>query len=162
YTPAAALDVFVRPQEAAQVCGEVVRVFRDHGPRASRNRARLAFLLEERGVPWFRAELERRLGRPLLAAGPDLRKPHHVDHLGIHPQRRSALSDGPQRYYAGLLVPVGRITTAQMRGLADLAERYGNGELRLTVQQNVIVPHIPEDKLGAFTEEPLLGELQLD
>src|SRR5207237_354583 len=59
-------------------------------------------------------------------------------------------------------VPVGRITTAQMRGVADLAERYGDGDIRLTVQQNLLIANIPETKLGAFTEEPLLKELPFD
>jgi ferredoxin-nitrite reductase len=162
YMPAKSLDVFVRPAEAAQLCGQAVLIYRDHGNREVRTKARLAFLIQERGVGWFRAELERRVGRPLLHAGPDLRKKHHVDHLGIQPQRHSPLDEGPKRFCAGLLVPVGRITTAQMRGLADLAERYGNGDLRITVQQNVIVPNIPEDKLGAFTSEPLLKELPFD
>ena len=59
------------------------------------------------------AEVERRWGRPLLKAGTDLRKPHHVDHLGIHPQKHRATDTGPQLYYAGMLVPVGRITSAR-------------------------------------------------
>jgi ferredoxin-nitrite reductase len=162
FTPAASLNVFVRPQDAARLCAEIVLIFRDHGLRETRTRSRLAFLIQERGALWFRAELEKRWGQPLLQAGPELRKKHHVDHLGIHPQRRHALDEGPALFYAGLLVPVGRITTAQMRGVADLAERYGNGELRLTVQQNVIIPNIPEHKLAAFTEEPLVKELPFD
>src|SRR5207249_11315647 len=88
-------------------------------------------------VAWCRAELERRWGRPLLKAGTDLRKKHHVDHLGLHPQKRPAGHyDGPGLHYVGFLVPVGRITTAQMRGVADLAERYGSGDICLTVGQN--------------------------
>jgi nitrite reductase (NADH) large subunit len=162
YTPAARLNVFVAPDEAARLCGEVVQIFRDHGPREARNRARLAFLLQDRGAAWFRGELERRWGRPLHHAGPDIRKPHHVDHLGIHPQRTQHGPEVPALYSCGLLVPVGRITTAQMRGVADLAERYGNGAIRLTVQQNLIIPNVPEDKLGALTEEPLLQELPFD
>jgi ferredoxin-nitrite reductase len=162
YTPAKALNVFVRPADAARLCGAIVGIFRDHGARASRTKARLAFLLEERGADWFRSELEKRWGKPLEHAGPELRKKHHVDHLGIHPQRRTARDEGKPLFYAGLLVPVGRITTPQLRGVADLAERHGNGELRLTVQQNVIVPNIPEDRLGAFTDEPLLHELPFD
>jgi ferredoxin-nitrite reductase len=89
-----------------------------------------------------------------------MRKKHHVDHLGIHPQKTSP--DGPPLYYVGLCVPVGRITTAQMRGVADLAEFYGNGDIRLTVQQNLLIPNVPESKLGALTEEPLLKELSFD
>jgi ferredoxin-nitrite reductase len=104
--------------------------------------------------------LEHRVGKPLFKAGPEMRKKHHVDHIGIHPQKAS--HDASPLYYVGLLVPVGRITTAQMRGVADLAEFYGNGEIRLTVQQNLLIPNIPETKLGALTEEPLLKELSFD
>src|SRR5262249_61358152 len=78
------------------------------------------------------------------------------------PQRRRPAREGPPLYCAGLLVPVGRITTAQMRGVADLAERHGNGEVRLTVQQNLVIPNIPEDRLGAFMDEPLLKDLPFD
>jgi NAD(P)H-nitrite reductase large subunit len=167
YRPASPLDVFVRPEEAAAVCAEITRIFRDHGSRASRVRARLAFLIEDRGVAWFRGELARRLSldgdrrdQPLLHAGTDLRKKHHTDHLGFNPQRRP--HEGSRLYYVGLLVPVGRITTAQMRVVADLAERYGNGDLRVTVQQNLIIPNVPEHRIGALADEPLFKELPYD
>lgn len=54
-----------------------------------------------------------------------------------------------------MLVPVGRITTTQMRSGADLAERYGNGEIRLTVQLNLLIPNIPEGRVGALTQEAI-------
>jgi nitrite reductase (NADH) large subunit len=162
YRPATPLDVFVRPEEAARLALEVTAIFRDHGSRGARNRARLAFLIEDRGAKWFRSELERRWGRPLVKAGPDLRKKHHADHLGINPQKHSASSQYPQLYYVGLNVPVGRITTAQMRGVADLAERYGTGEVRVTVAQNLIVPNVPESRVGALSDEPIFKELPYD
>lgn len=162
YKPAQALDVFVRPEDAARLCKEIVLIFRDHGNRGQRTRARLAFLIEERGLSWMRAELGRRLGMTLLKAGTDMRKKHHVDHLGLHPQKVVPGRGGPLLYSIGLLVPVGRMTTAQMRGVADLAERYGSGEIRVTVQQNVIVPNVPEPRIGSLTDEPLLRELSYD
>ena len=163
YRPATALDVFVRPEEAARLCAQITLIFRDHGSRESRTRSRLAFLIQDRGIGWFRSELQRRSGQPLLQAGTDMRKKHHADHLGIHPQRKSApRHEGPGLNYVGMLVPVGRLTTAQMRGVADLAERYGNGEIRVTVGQNLIVPNIPDDRIGALTEEPLFQELPYD
>jgi nitrite reductase (NADH) large subunit len=162
YRPASPLDVFVRPEEAAEACAEITRIFRDYGSRASRVRARLAFLVEDRGEAWLRAELVKRLGRQLWKAGTDLRKKHHVDHLGINPQKRSVLQEGPTLHYIGMLVPVGRITTAQMRGVADLADRYGNGDLRVTVGQNLIIPNIPETRIGALSDEPLFQELPYD
>jgi NAD(P)H-nitrite reductase large subunit len=163
YTPATPLDVFVRPEDAARLCAQITLVFRDHGARESRTRARLAFLIQDRGVAWFRAEVERRWGLPLLKAGTDLRKKHHTDHLGIQPQKKpSSHYEGPGLNYVGMLVPVGRITTAQMRGVADLAERYGMGDIRVTVGQNLIIPNIPETRIGALTDEPLFKELPFD
>jgi nitrite reductase (NADH) large subunit len=162
YRPASPLDCFVRPEEAARLCREITFIFRDHGSRATRNRARLAFLIDDKGVGWFRAELTRRWGQPLHKAGTDLRKPHHTDHLGIHPQKPPEPHGRPQLYAIGLLVPVGRITTAQMRGVADLADCYGSGDVRVTVQQNLVIPNIPEGRIGALTDEPLLKELSYD
>jgi nitrite reductase (NADH) large subunit len=162
YRPATLLDVFVPPEEAARLALEVTAIFRDHGSRAARNRARLAFLIDDRGPKWFRQELERRWGRPLLKAGAELRKKHHADHLGINAQRHSPSSSAPPLYYVGMNVPVGRITTAQLRGVADLAECYGNGEVRVTVGQNLIVPNVPESRIGALTDEPIFRELPYD
>jgi NAD(P)H-nitrite reductase large subunit len=165
YRPASPLDVFVRPEDAAELCAHITRIFRDRGSRASRVRARLAFLIDDRGVTWFRNELERRWpGAPgLLKAGTDMRKKHHADHLGIHPQKRTpGIEDAPAQFYVGCLVPVGRITTLQMRQVADVAERYGNGEIRVTTGQNLIIPNIAENRIGALTDEPLFKELPYD
>ncbi len=153
YVPAANLDVFVVPSEAAEICKHITFIFRDHGSRETRTRARLAFLIEDRGVPWFRRELERRAGRRLPTGGADQRKKKHTDHVGVFRQKQAGLN------YVGLCVPVGRITTKQMRGVADLADHYGTGEIRLTVGQNVILPGVPDAKIGDLTEEALLEEL---
>ncbi len=161
YRPATPLDVFVRPEEAAWVCADIICAFRDHGARESRTRARLAFLIEDRGIAWLRSDVQRRRGAALLKAGTDLRKKHHADHVGIHPQKRLDREAEPL-FYAGFVVPVGRITTAQLRGVADLAERYGTGEVRVTVGQNLIVPNIPESRIGALADEPLFKELPYD
>jgi NAD(P)H-nitrite reductase large subunit len=162
YRPATPLDVFVRPEAAAKLCAEITRIFRDHGPRESRTRSRLAFLIEDRGVGWFRAELQKRWDLPLLRAGKDMRKKHHTDHLGIHPQKRGSHDAGPPRYFVGFLVPVGRISTRHMRAVADLADRHGTGAIRVTVGQNLVIPNVPEPKLGALMDEPLFKELPYD
>jgi nitrite reductase (NADH) large subunit len=162
YRPATPLDVFAQPEEAARLALEITGVFRDHGARGARNRARMAFLIDDRGIRWFRQELERRWPRQLLKAGTDLRKKNHVDHLGINPQKHAPNSSEPQLYYVGLSVPVGRITTAQLRGVADLAERYGTGEVRVTPGQNLVVTNIPESRIGALSDEPIFQELPYD
>jgi len=107
-------------------------------------------------VEKFRNELERRVDRPLASAGKDQRTPKHTDHVGVFRQRQAGLN------YVGLAVPVGRMTSEQMLQLADLAENYGSGGLRLTVGQNVIIAGVPDSKIGELTDEPVLQELRYD
>jgi ferredoxin-nitrite reductase len=156
YRIASPLDLFVGATEAATICSHIVLLFRDYGLRESRTKARLAFLIEDWGVKKFRRELERRADRPLLTAGKDERGKQRTDHVGIFRQKQ------PRLNYAGLAVPVGRVSAAQMAELARLAEIYGSGEIRITVGQNLIVPNVPDAKIGALTDEPLLKELRYD
>ena len=153
---ASPLNVFVTPEEASAVCSHIVAIFRDHGARELRTKARLAFLVENWGVEKFRAELERRIDRPLAAAGRDQRGAKHTDHIGVFRQKQAGLN------YIGLAVPVGRITSEQMLAVADLAENYGSGQLRLTVGQNIILTNVPDGRIGELTQEPVLQELRYD
>jgi len=147
------LAAFVLPEEAAEVCAAIALIFRDHGSREARGRARLAFLVDEWGGERFRKELETRLGRPLHPAGRDVRGPRTTDHVGIFRQRTGGLN------YVGLKTPVGRVTGDQLLELARLAERYGRGQLRFTPTQNVLIPHVPDTLLGELIQEPLLKAL---
>lgn len=152
FVAAQPLDVFVLPADAAAICRELVLTFRDHGPRQARSRARFAFLVEDQGLGWIRAMVESRLGHDLLSAGRDARSRRHVDHVGVTPQRQAGLNA------VGLLVPVGRVTSAQLREAARLADEYGKGGIRLTPGQNLVLPHIPDDRLAELVEEPLVQE----
>ena len=153
---ASPLNLFVTTDEAASICSHIVMIFRDHGARELRTKARLAFLIEEWGVEKFREQLERRVDRPLASAGVDQRAPKHTDHVGVFRQRQAGLN------YVGLAVPVGRMTSEQMLQVAGVAENYGSGQLRLTVGQNVIIPNVPDNRIGALTDEPVLRELRYD
>lgn len=153
YRIASPLDVFLTPDEAPEVVSAIVLLFRDYGFREARSKARLAFLLEEWGLAKFRAALEERVGHSLARAGTDARLPDVTDHIGVHPQKQEGLS------YVGMLVPVGRITGEQLEEVARLAETYGNGEVRLTIGQNLIIPHVPAPHVPALLAEPLLRVL---
>ncbi|MGE5219336.1 MAG: Rieske 2Fe-2S domain-containing protein [Chloroflexota bacterium] len=153
---ASPLNLFVAPEEAAVVCSHIVMIFRDHGARELRTKTRLAFLIEDWGVEKFRKELERRVDRPLASAGQDQRAQRHTDHVGVFRQQQAGLN------YVGLAVPVGRMTPEQMLQVAELAENYGNGQLRVTVGQNIILPNVPDCRIGELTEESLLRELRYD
>ncbi len=156
YRIATPLDIFVPPEEAPELCSAIVLLFRDHGSREARNKVRLAFLVEEWGEAKFHDALEGRLGRPLERAGVDERGPKATDHIGVFRQKQTTLS------WVGLVVPVGRIVGDQLKEVARLAEAYGTGEVRLTPDQNVIIPNVPDAKLGNLTAEPLLKVLRYD
>jgi ferredoxin-nitrite reductase len=156
YRIASPLDVLVMPEEAAELCRAIVLVFRNHGLREARNKARLAFLLERWGTATFRTELERTLGRPLSPAGLEAWVDRSTDHVGIFRQKGHGLN------YVGLAVPAGRLTSEQLLDVCRLAERYGRGEVRLTPGQNLIIPHVPDRKLGDLIAEPLLQVLRYD
>jgi ferredoxin-nitrite reductase len=151
------LDLFVRPEQAVQLCHGIITVFNRYGNREKRNKARLKFVIDEMGLPAFRQKVLQELSFKPALAGTELTHPHSSkDHIGVHPQKQSGFC------YAGLNVIAGRLKLDQVFGLARLAETYGNGEVRLTTAQNVIIPNIPEERLSAFRAEPLLAELPAD
>jgi ferredoxin-nitrite reductase len=156
YRVASPLDVFVRPEEAAELCCAITLVFRDHGSREARNKSRLAFLLDAWGEAQFREIVEARVGRRLEKAGVDQRLGQSTDHVGVFRQKQPGMN------YVGLLVPVGRVTGDQLLELARLAEQYGAGEIRLTADQNVMITHVPDTRIGNLTAEPLLKSLRYD
>ncbi len=152
--------VLIRPSEAVAVAAAMIRVFSENGDRTNRKRARLKYLLERWGDARFIEESGKRLAFPLTRLsleGCEPRRP--VEKHGWLGIRRQAQRG---RNSVGVGVPVGRLTAKQMHGLAHLAETYGTGELRLTVWQTVILPHIPDafaetvrraaHRLGFFTE----------
>jgi ferredoxin-nitrite reductase len=128
-------------------------VFRDHGSRDLRNQNRLAFLIEEWGEKRFRDELEKRLDRSLLTSGMDMRGDEKSEHIGIYRQKE------PLMNYVGLKIPVGRIDASVLDQVAGLAEKYGNGEIRISPAQTLIIPNVSDRSLGNLIEEPLLKEL---
>ncbi len=133
--------ILVTPDQAVPLAAAMMRVFIDHGDRTNRKKARLKYLLENKGVEWFLAESAKRVSFPLLrlpAASCEPRRPVEKHAwLGARRQSKTGL------YSLGVGCPVGRLTPKQMHRLADLAEHYGKSELRLTVWQNLLIPHLP-------------------
>jgi ferredoxin-nitrite reductase len=148
------IDVFVSPEEAPEVAEGIVAIFRDaEENRKARGKARLKFLLDRIGPEAFRAELERRVGRPLrhgARQAPDL---HGHDHIGVTPQ-----ADGA-RSAVGMTVPVGRLRAEQLFEIVRLARAYGDGEVRLTHQQNVLIPNVANERVGDLLQEPIFSAL---
>ncbi len=145
------LNVWVPPQDVVALCEAILVVYRDHGLRANRQKSRLMWLIDEWGIEKFRSAVVEQMGQPLLAAAEhDEIQWEKRDHLGVYAQKQPGLS------YVGLHVPVGRLHAQDMADLARLAEVYGSSELRLTVEQNVIIPNVADSRLPALLAEPLL------
>ena len=138
------LGVLVRPEEAAKVTLAIVRVYIANGNRGDRKKARLKHLLDVWSLEQYLAEVEKVLGCKLLRAptgqletrNSKLEVAH--SHVGVCAQKQRGLN------YLGLAVPVGNLTPKQMMRLAEIADLYGSGELRLTVWQNLIIPNISD------------------
>lgn len=143
--------------DVVELSRAILTVYRDRGSRANRQKSRMMWLIEELGMEEFRKLVEAEFGKPLATATEeDLIDWEKRDHLGVHKQKQPGLN------YVGMHVPAGRLSADYMFDLARLAEVYGDGEIRLTVEQNLIIPHIPDDNLDAFLSEPLLQELTLE
>ena len=138
--------VLLKPEECVPVAAAVVRAFIAHGDRTNRQKARLKYVLDRMGRDAFLAEVETEYGRPLRrAAGVEIAPRVLADkhgHVGVHAQKQ------PGRHYLGLVLPVGRLTAEQMRGIAEIAERFGSGTIRLTVWQNLLVSDVAERDIG--------------
>ena len=148
--------VLLLPHEVVPAAIAIVRLFIDHSDRTDRKRARLHYLIERWGVEKCLAEAAAYLPFAWRFAPLDICEPRGpIDkhgHIGVHPQSQPGL------FYVGVVLPVGRLEAAQLRGLAEIAERHGSGTLRLTVWQNVLLSDIPEERLGeAVAEIEALG-----
>jgi ferredoxin-nitrite reductase len=151
------MNVWVNPAEVVRLCEAILIVYRDHGLRANRQKARLMWLIDEWGIDKFRSEVEQQLGYPLQPAAPkDEILWDKRDHVGIYAQKQPGLN------YIGLHVPVGRLYATDMFDLARLADVYGSGELRLTVEQNVILPNVPDSRIAALLKEALVQRFSVN
>ena len=139
--------VLCRPEECCEVAAAIVRVFIDSGDRTDRKQARMKYVLDEWGFEKYLTAVEGKLGHGLtrfdLSQCEQRQPPVRDAHLGFHPQTDDGLA------YCGLVLPVGKMTSDQMRGVAAIASRYGSGELRLTVWQNLLIPDIQEADIDA-------------
>jgi ferredoxin-nitrite reductase len=141
------LGVVIAPEQCIPVAVAIVRVFIDEGDRTDRKRARLKYVLERMGREQFLAAVEKRLPAPLARLSSTECEPRppiaRRAHVGFYAQKQA------NQTYCGVVLPVGRLSVAQMRGIADIAERFGSGAIRLTVWQNLIVSDISVSDRGA-------------
>jgi sulfite reductase (ferredoxin) len=154
------LGAFVRWNQALPVIRGITELFLGEDVlRQDREKARLKFLFLQHGwtAERFQAELERRIGFALdPAVGEEPPDDVYRDHVGLHPQKQDGY------VYAGIAVLRGRLSVDQMRAAADLAERYGTGELRTTVMQNLLILNVRRERADALARELAAASLKLE
>lgn len=136
----------------------ILRIFRDESERKNRQKARLMWLIEKYGVEDFKTAVVNEIesyerGVRVEDAQPAPTEPfERRELLGVHDQPQ----EGKAR--VGISVPVGRLSVQECRDLADLADKYSGGEIRLTVEQSVILPNVDKDKVDDLLKEPAVGD----
>jgi len=138
--------IIVRPEDATKVSDAIVRVFIDTGDRTNRLKARLKYVLDGMGIEKFMSAVEERLGRSLTRVSPEALAPRpafdRTAHIGVHRQKQDGLN------WIGVSLPLGKLTCDQMRGLAAIARDLGDGEIRLTVWQNLLIPGVRDQNVA--------------
>jgi ferredoxin-nitrite reductase len=158
---ARSLDVFVPPEKGYEAVRGFVELYHDHGDRQQRSKNRSRFFVDEWGTAEIRELLQAEyVDFELPTAGRNFRDEYVynagrsddrglTDYVGVHDQDEESK-------FVGLSVPVGRLPAEDALALADLAEAYGSGEVRLTRRQNPLVMDVPSDEIDDLLAEPLL------
>jgi ferredoxin-nitrite reductase len=144
------IDVFIAVDQAVELTRAIAQLFGELGNRENRGLARMRYLVQELGPEGFRAELAARARFALRPAGEALTKRYRGDHVGVHAQRQEGL------FYVGCCVPVGRMSGIELVEAARLAETYGDGNLSIGTDQNLVLMGVPEDRLDDLLGETLL------
>ena len=138
--------IVLKPEDCNAVADAIIRVFIENGDRTNRNKSRMKYVLDAWGFDKYLAAVEDKLGRKLDRVAPEHvapRKPtDRFAHVGVHAQKQPGLN------WIGVVLPVGKMTSDQVRALAKIAAECGDGQIRLTVWQNFIVSGVPDAKVA--------------
>lgn len=147
------LDLFVKPEEVLSVARAVCTIFRDYGYREKRTHARLKFLLKDWGVEKFQNKLLEYVDI-MNERGEDQMIDWNASYYyGAHAQKQD------KKNYIGLNVPFGEVTADELFALANISEEYGDGSIRTTLTQNLILTGIDDSKLSQLLEQEVFKRL---
>jgi sulfite reductase (ferredoxin) len=154
------LNAFIPQDKAYDTIEAVVRIFREQDAlRESRTHARIKYLFMKHGwtAESMLAAIEEKLGYKFDPADEGaIVDDVYRDHVGVHQQKQDGLS------YIGATVLNGRLSPEQLHGLASLAEEYGDGHLRATIGQNIVLVNLPNDKVREVVEKIAALGLQVE
>jgi ferredoxin-nitrite reductase len=142
--------IVVKPADATKVADAIVRAFIDTGDRTNRLKARLKYVIDKLGIEKFLELVEAKLGQTFARAPAEALTPRpafdRMAHIGINKQKQEGLN------WIGVALPLGKVTCEQMRGLAKIAADLGDGEIRLTVWQNLLISGVSDANVGLATK----------
>lgn len=139
------------PEQSVLTGAAMLYVFCEHGDRTNRKKARLKYLLDAKGTDWFIERTQQKLQDlgadfQLLAVSERHDRSRSTvrrqAHIGVHQQRQLGVN------YVGVAQEMGRLSPDQMREIGRLAIEHGRNDLRLTVWQNVLIPHIRDEHVA--------------
>ncbi|SHF80169.1 nitrite/sulfite reductase [Geodermatophilus nigrescens] len=150
------VGVFVRPDQVTDVWAACTAVFRDYGYRRQRNRARIKFLMADWGPERFRQVLQDEYLHEALPDGPAPAPAKHDqrDHVGVSRQK-----DGLNA--VGFALRTGRISGSLLTTIAGLADEYGQGRVRTTTQQKMVILDVPDERVEELVAALAEHDLQV-
>ncbi|MDR3597447.1 nitrite/sulfite reductase [Clostridium sp.] len=147
------LNIFVKPEDVLNVVIGVCTIFRDYGYREKRTRARLKFLVADWGVEKFQDKLLELIGF-MPSSGEDKLSTWNASYyFGVHTQKQVG------KNYIGVNLPLGEITSYELFELADISEKYGDGKIRTTLSQNLIITGINDADVPSLLERDIFKHL---
>ncbi len=145
-----------KPEDTTEIADAILRVFVQHGDRTNRKKARFKYVLDAHGFDWVCERIQEVLdgygkGTRLIPLSTEFDAPRPTinrhGHIGVHPQAQ------PGYKYIGVALRLGKMSPEQMRGIGRIAMKYGNNDVRLTVWQNLLVPHIRDEDVDTVIRE---------
>ncbi|GAA0298254.1 ferredoxin--nitrite reductase [Halarchaeum salinum] len=152
------LDVFVRPEDAVELCRSIAQTFKELGDRHNRGVCRMRYLVQQMGPENFEQAVRDRCDVELPESGVDLTEGYVGDHVGVHDQKQDGLK------YVGFNVISGRVGGDEFVQAAQAAKKYGTEEstVRLATDQNFLITHVPEENVEDLVNEEFATDYQPD
>jgi ferredoxin-nitrite reductase len=146
--PPESVGIQITPDQVLPTLAALAAVYRDYTEAVPTPTPRLRALLQDWGRESYLAAVAERLSKPWQhsAIPPLVRAANPYGHIGSHRQRQVSLS------YLGVALPLGRLSSAQLRGVVSIAQKYAQGQVRLTPWQNLLIADIPSDDVTAVAE----------
>lgn len=144
------------PEDTPEISEAMLRVYIEHADRTNRKKARLKYVLDKHGFDWFIERTQEKLdefgnGVQLMRLSQEFDAPRNPikrqGHIGVHAQKQPGLN------YVGVALELGRMSPEQMRAIGAIAQKYGKNDIRLTVWQNLLIPHIRDEDVAAVSAE---------